>query len=202
MTELIKKLLLLLMMTSSNPVFSQAEAPLLNSCGIHPKAAHLAQLIIQHDEQQRFHLACHPTLALTAAKKAKAMASNQRIEHNLDYSAPNALLESHGYFLPAAFLPTSNQVESIAGGSKTAEKTLYNLKNSKNHRSHMLGLTDFHQGQIHIGVGYHYNPDTPHEHHWVVHIAEPRRNLVAKQSIDYQQIINDFPSKHKAPTRK
>lgn len=195
------KLLMLLMLVSSYPVISQTQTHSFNACGIHPKAAQLAQLIIEHDEQQRFHLECHPTLALTAAKKAQAMASNQRIEHNLDYSAPNALLESHGYILPAAFLPTSNQVESIAGGSKTAKKTLHNLINSKSHRSHMLGLTDFHQQQVHIGVGYHYNPDTPHEHHWVIHIAEPRRNLIAKQSIDYQQIINDFPSKHKAPTK-
>ncbi len=154
----------------------QDELVKLHNCGLNSKAIQLAKLIIEHKKQQRQQLYCHPILAITAAKKAKSMASNQRVEHNLDFKAPNALLESHGYLLPDVFLPTSNQVESVAGGPPTPEKSLQGFLNSKNHRSHLLGLSQLNQQQIHIGVGYHYDRDTPYEHHWVVHIAQPRSN--------------------------
>lgn len=164
-------------------------------CGLNPKAATLAKLIINHQKQQRQQLTCHPILAETAAQKAQIMATNQRVEHNLDFKAPNALLESNGYLLPAAFLPTSNQVESIAGGKKTAEQTLHDFLNSQYHRPHMLGTTAFHASQIHIGVGYHYNPNTKHEHYWVVHIAQP--NPKVKHAVDYTAVIENYTNKNK-----
>lgn len=163
-----------MMVKSNNASKKPVRLSYNSTCGLNSKAAELANLIIEHPEQQRKSLTCHPILALTAAKKAKAMAINQRIEHYLDLHAPNELLEKNGYLLPAEFLSTSNQVESIAGGKKTALTTLNGLLNSKGHRSHILGLNAVSLLQIHIGVGYFYHPETPHEHHWVVHIAQPR----------------------------
>ncbi len=166
-----------------------------STCGLNAKAAELAALIIYHHNQQREKLSCHTTLAVTAAKKAQSMASNQRIEHNLDYRAPNELLEFHGYLLPAEFLPTSNQVESVAGGKKTAQQTLDGLLNSHAHRSHLLGLDELSAQQIHIGVGYFYNPHTPHEHHWVIHIAQPRKADNGGQTVDYLKSVTNYHSK-------
>lgn len=185
----------------SSVVFAEQESNQQNNllfdstCGLNSKAAQLAALIISHPKQQRNNLTCHPILAITAAKKARSMASNQRVEHNLDYSAPNGLLEAHGYLLPAEFLPTSNQVESIAGGKKSAEETLHRLLNSHAHRSHILGLSKLNRQQINIGVGYYYNPDTPHEFHWAIHIAQPREPEKNNLTVDYLKSVTNYQAK-------
>ncbi len=158
-------------------------------CGLNARAAELAWLIINHPNQLRAQLKCHPILAVTSAEKAKQMAIDQRIQHHLNHQSPNQLLKTFGYELPKKYPNFGNQVESIAGGYKNQLKALQAFLNSDGHRTHLLGIHEFYTHQIHIGVGYYYDPQSPNEHHWVVHIAGPKNSDL--ESMD-QWLIKDI----------
>ncbi len=169
-------LLLLLLLL---PGLGQTEPEAFDSfCGLSLKAAQLSAAIINHAQQQRNELTCHPILAVAAARKAKQMASHQQISHNLDHLSPNQLLRKHGYYLPMRYQAMGNQIESIAGGYVTVDSVLNALMHSDGHRAHLLAEHDFYKHQKHIGVGYYFDPLTPHEYHWVVYIAAPRHTTM------------------------
>ncbi len=157
---------------------SAAEPGFDSYCGLNRQAAALSAAIINHPQQQRATLNCHPVLAVAAAVKARQMAKHQQISHDLDNLTPNQLLRQFGYALPVKYQAMGNQIESIAGGHVSVESVLDAFMRSNGHRSHLMAEHDFYKHQKHIAVGYYFDPMTPHEYHWVVYIAAPRNTDV------------------------
>lgn len=142
-------------------------------CGNNQKAIELVKLIQNDKKQKRPTIRCNKLLTKAAQAKAKNMASAGLVVHNLGGS-PNSHLESAGYKLPEHYGRefNSNQVEAIAGGYASAESLWQSFKDSKGHRSHLLGEHEFYLEQDEIGVAFIKNSSAPHVEYWVVYLAK------------------------------
>ncbi len=148
----------------------------ISGCAPNPQEVQIAQLMINHPEQQRPSLTCHPILAQVARERAQDMADRHYFSHvNPDGYGPNYLVEQAGYDLPSYYssAPDANNIESIAGGYPTADAAWQGWMNSPAHRTHLLGLDPFWAEQIDYGIGYVYEPDSDYGHYWVVITAKP-----------------------------
>lgn len=149
-----------------------AQAKEKENCGSNELSIELAHLIINDKGQMRKTIRCNPILAKVAGQKAKIMAQNGMVNHDIEGS-PNARLEAAGYKLPHKYgTAFGNQVESIAGGYSNAKSVWEAFKASDGHRSHLLGLIPFFEEQDEIGVGFYKKNDSPHEEYWVVYLAK------------------------------
>lgn len=145
-------------------------------CSLSPEEQQIARYMIQHPDQQRPSLTCHPILARVARERAEDMARRRYFAHtNPDGFGPNYLVRQAGYVLPSYYgtEPDANNIEAIAGGYPTAEATWQGWMSSSGHRDHLLGLNSFWAEQIEYGVGYACDPTSPYRHYWVVITAKP-----------------------------
>ncbi len=149
-----------------------AEPEIYSDCGLNEQAQKLAMLIITDPLQQRATVHCNALLSKVAAEKAREMANNGLVVHNLGGS-PNQRLRDAGYALPAYYGNVmSNQVEAIAGGYSSAEDVWYAFKHSHSHRQHLLGEHPFYQEQDELGVAFLKDKSTPHVEYWVVYLTK------------------------------
>lgn len=141
------------------------------SCGFHPQARELANLIINDQSQQRTHIVCHPLLAQAAEDKARIMADYGMVRHNLGGS-PNSRLLDIGFPIPRVYSGVmGNQVEAVAGGYSTAKSVWNAFKDSTAHRTHLLGEIEFYRDQQYLGVGFFVDPTAPHVEYWTVYLT-------------------------------
>ena len=160
--------------TAFLPLISRPEAP--PACDLNTQEQQIAQYMIDHPDQERPSLTCHPILAQVARERARDMAERHYFSHvNPDGYGPNYLVEQAGYDLPDYYsaAPDANNIESIAGGYATAEAAWQAWMDSDPHRTHLLGLVPFFAQQIDFGIGYVYDPDSDYRHYWVVITAKP-----------------------------
>lgn len=163
---------ILLLSAITTEVFA-ANAATINPCGNSPEAIELVKLIQQDKGQQRGSIRCNLTLTKAAEAKAKLMAEYGIVRHNLGGS-PNSHLEETGYKLPHYYGKdfSSNQVEAIAGGYTDAKRVWRAFKQSKEHRTHLLGEHEFYIEQDEIGVAFINDYSTPHDEYWVVYLTK------------------------------
>ncbi|MET0626741.1 MAG: CAP domain-containing protein [Pyrinomonadaceae bacterium] len=131
----------------------------------------VAALMKQAGGQRRSRLTYNATLARVARERAYDMGARNYFDHvNPDGIGPNYLVTRAGFALPDFYgkRMSSNNIESIAGGSPTPERAWENWMGSTGHRTHLLGLTDFYAGQTEYGVGHAYVPGSRYKHYWVV----------------------------------
>jgi len=146
------------------------------SCSLSPEEEQIARFMIEHQDQQRPALTCHPILARVARERAQDMARRNYCDHvNPDGFGPNYLVRQAGYVLPSYYgtEPDANNIESIACGYSTAESAWQCWMGSQSHRTHLLGLNAFFAEQVEYGIGYAYDPTSLYRHHWVVITAKP-----------------------------
>ena len=148
-----------------------ANAP--SHCGNNAQALALVKLIQQDNAQKRINIRCNKILSEAAEAKANKMAEFGLVAHNLGGS-PNARLEAANYKLPEYYGRdfNSNQVEAIAGGYSDATEVWEAFKNSKAHRTHLLGDLDFYNEQDEIGVAFVKKWQSPHVEYWVVYLTK------------------------------
>lgn len=131
----------------------------------------LAKLIQSYSKQQRSKLVYNPILATVARQRAKDMATRKYFSHTTpDGIGPNYFVEKAGYKLPNFYnkKKNGNNIESIAAGNDTAQKTFDQWLKSPGHRRHMLGETGFYREQTDFGIGYYASPSSPYRHYWVL----------------------------------
>ncbi|MGM0905238.1 MAG: CAP domain-containing protein [Pseudomonadota bacterium] len=145
----------------------------LNDCGNNEKARFLVKLIKADKEQKRSDIRCNRILTAAAEAKARRMAEFGLVIHNLGGS-PNSRLKEAGYELPNHYGHKfdSNQVEAIAGGYANANEVWEAFKESKGHRTHLLGEHEFYIKQDEIGVGFVKEWKSPHVEYWVVYLTK------------------------------
>ncbi|HEX7317424.1 MAG TPA: CAP domain-containing protein [Pyrinomonadaceae bacterium] len=136
----------------------------------------LGALLRQADGQRHRTLTYNATLARVARARAQDMGERNYFDHvNPDGIGPNYLVTRAGYTLPDFYgkKMSSNNIESIASGSRTPEDAWENWMGSTSHRTHLLGLSDFYASQTEYGVGHAYVPGSRYRHYWVILIAQP-----------------------------
>jgi len=146
------------------------------ACSPNAQEQQIALYMIEHPDQKRFSLTCHPILARVARERAEDMARRHYFSHvNPDGFGPNYLVLQAGYVLPSFYSTAldANNIESIAAGYSTAEAAWQGWMSSDVHREHLLGLSSFFAEQIEYGIGYAYDPASPWDHYWVVITAKP-----------------------------
>lgn len=136
----------------------------------------IATFLKQDPNQQRASLTYNAILARVARERARDMGQRNYFGHvNPDGIGANYLVTQAGYVLPDFYgsNKSSNNIESIAAGSETAEEAWSRWMNSTAHRTHLLGLTKFYAEQVEYGVGHAFAPDSRYKHYWVVITAKP-----------------------------
>lgn len=149
------------------------------SCSLNAQEQAVASLAINHPDQGRKTLDCHPILAQVARERALDMGERSYFSHtNPDGYGPNYLVRQAGYQLPSWWSsdPTANYIESIAGGYPTAETAWQAWLDSPGHRRHVLGENEFWAEQTNYGIGYAYVAGSPYRHYWVFITAPPEGN--------------------------
>jgi hypothetical protein len=149
------------------------------SCSLNAQEQAVASLAINHPDQGRKTMDCHPILAQVARERALDMGKRNYFSHtNPDGYGPNYLVRQAGYQLPSWWPsdPTANYIESIAGGYPTAEEAWQAWLNSPGHRRHVLGKNDFWAEQTNYGIGYAYVAGSTYRHYWVFITAPPEAN--------------------------
>ncbi len=153
------------------PLVSKASA-----CALSTQEAEVARYMLEHPEQQRPSLTCHPILARVARERAEDMARRGYFSHvTPEGYGPNYLVRQAGYVLPTYYdqRPDANNIESIAAGYPSANAVWNGWMSSSGHRTHLLGLIPFFAEQVEYGIGYAYDPNSPYIHYWVVITAKP-----------------------------
>ncbi len=192
-------ILLLLIITTSIPVFAQVTAqtgaqllylPVVTNiitnannitiktirCLPNENEAKFAELLSNDPGQKRAWLICNPLLAQVAHERAMDMALRAYISHvNPDGYGPNYLVRQSGYVLPDYYgkAPTDNNIESIAAGYSSADEAWAGLLNSAPHRSHVLGTDKFYAAQTEYGIGCVQLDSSPYGYYWVIITAKP-----------------------------
>jgi uncharacterized protein YkwD len=149
------------------------------ACSLNAQEQAVASLAINHPDQGRKTLDCHPILARVARERALDMGKRGYFSHtNPDGYGPNYLVRQAGYQLPSWWSsePTTNYIESIAGGYPTPEAAWQAWLNSPGHRRHVLGENEFWAEQTNYGIGYAYVAGSPYRHYWVFITAPPEGN--------------------------
>ena len=123
-------------------------------------------------------LAVNDNLFASAQFHAKEMARYNYFDHisHQSWIMPNRMARNAGYDLPAVFRDDENSIESIAGGTMTAEGTLKLLIEDigvpgAGHRAHLLATNSFFQSHREIGVGHGFNYDSAYWDYWTIHTA-------------------------------
>lgn len=148
----------------------------LENCGTNKQSVELAKLIMTSNNQLRSKLECSSKLSVAANLKALAMASKNKVSHNIENISPNQHLKNNGIALPFKYPVIGNQVEAISGGKKTAPSTFDYFMTSEDHKAHLLGENSFYQEQNQIGVGFFYDKNSKHGYYWVVYITSLRED--------------------------
>jgi len=149
------------------------------SCSLNAQEQAVASLAINHPDQGRKTLDCHPILAQVARERALDMGTRRYFSHtNPDGYGPNYLVRQAGYQLPSWWPtePTENYIESIAGGYPTPEAAWQAWLDSPGHQRHVLGENEFWAEQTNYGIGYAYVAGSPYRHYWVFITAPPEGN--------------------------
>lgn len=122
------------------------------------------------------------TLAKVAQAKAMDLAQNNYFGHvdKKGYGL-NYYVNKAGYKLPESWLKDkkSNYCESLAAGSATPKDGIIQLLNDggikdhvkAGHRVHLLGIGDFHNENVDIGIGWVTLPGSTYENYMVVVIT-------------------------------
>ena len=123
---------------------------------------------------QRPQLTWHESLANAAQSKAEDMAERNYFRHVARGRGINIMIHEAGYRLADAFLdkPARNNFESIAAGLDKGEAAIMTLIESRGHRRHLLGLSEFWANALDIGIGFAENPGSRYRYYWVVVIAK------------------------------
>ena len=166
---MIKYIVALALTTLSLPALSND----LSDCGNNNRAIALAVLIKADRNQKRDNIRCNKLLADAALAKARKMSEFGLVVHNLGGS-PNSHLRNANYKLPSYYGTNfdSNQVEAIAGGYTNENLVWKALKNSKQHRTHLLGEHPFYLEQDEIGIAFISDWSSPHVEYWVIYLAK------------------------------
>ena len=168
-----KMCLTVLALISSTQVQSQ-QIVAYQDCGDSSKAISLAKLLIESEGQHRNNLVCNKVLSQVAFEKAKAMAIESRVDHNINHSSPNELLTAAGIELPRLYEIIGNQVEAVSGGKDNAQDAFNYFMTSIDHKEHLMGENEFYLKQNNIGVGHYYDIGAQHMEYWVVYITALR----------------------------
>jgi hypothetical protein len=93
----------------------------------------------------------HPALVAAAEWKAHVLNTqyNGVIQHCIDDECPNAMVSRFG--CETGYDSSGNNVESLVAGTTDITVAYNNLKESPQHRPHIIGL-GFHNDQVHYGV--------------------------------------------------
>jgi hypothetical protein len=133
-------------------------------------------------------LAVNNELFASAQFHATEMATYNYFAHQSQVTGewPNQMVRDQGYPLPMTapaggnsfytLANNSNQVESIAAGTSTAQDTLNLLlvdagENPPAHRIQLLAMDAFFQLDREIGVGQAYNASSTYGNYWAIHTA-------------------------------
>lgn len=179
MTRLLTCLsLMTLLYSCSNerPDQAQIKAIPIPSDGGSPKERQMASLIRGHPKQSRDEFVYDARLNGVARAKARDMANRRYFSHtNPEGYGSNWHIAKTGYQLPAQWLAFkgSNQGESLLAGESSVSSGLSRWLSSGTHRSHILALNPFYREQTRYGLGYHYDPNSPFRHYWVLVTAPP-----------------------------
>jgi uncharacterized protein YkwD len=136
----------------------------------------MAALMRGHPKQQRKEFKYDARLAGVARAKARDMATRKYFSHiNPEGYGSNWHVAKTGYRLPPQWLAFkgSNQGESLLAGEENVEPGFARWLSSGTHRNHILALNPFYQDQTRYGLGYHYDPNAPFCHYWVLVTAPP-----------------------------
>ncbi len=163
--------LLLFLLCATTLIAQRGELIKYENCGEDSKSILLAKLLIESEQQQRQNLTCNKILSEVALHKAKSMATENRVAHNINNTTPNQLLRRAGIPLPVIYEVIGNQVEGVSGGKKTAQETFDYFMTSPDHKTHLMGENSFYLKQNTIGVGHYFDINTPHMDYWVVYIT-------------------------------
>ena len=145
-------------------------------CSLNAQEQEIASLAINHPDQARLEMNCHPILARVARERALDLGTRNYFSHvNPDGYGPNYLVRQAGYELPSWWStdPAANFIESIAGGYTTATSAWNGWLNSPGHRRHVLAEDDFWADQTNYGIGYAYVAGSKYKHYWVFISAPP-----------------------------
>ena len=144
-------------------------------CRLSLQEERLAQLLAEHHAQQRATFICNSLLVHVAREKAKDMATRDNFDHvTPDGLGPNYLARQGGVRLPDFYSTdiTSNNIESIAAGYKSADSVWKGLLNSAGHRAHLLAEEGFYAEQTEYGIGHYYLAENNlYRHYWVIMTA-------------------------------
>ncbi len=146
------------------------------ACQQNSQELQIANYAINHPNQGRQTMTCHPILAQVARERALDLGSRNYFSHvNPDGHGPNFLVRQAGYQLPSWWStdPSLNYIESIAGGYTTAESAWNAWLNSSGHRRHVLAENDFWAEQTNFGIGYAFVSDSKYGHYWIFLSAPP-----------------------------
>ena len=170
----------------------------------------VADFMKSHRDQRRSSLTYNSILAGIARQRAYDMGKRNYYGHvDPDGIAANYLVTEAGYELPDFYgkQKSSNNIESIAAGSQTAEDAWKLWMNSPGHRTHILGLSDFYSEQVDYGIGHAFVADSYYKHYWVILTARagrgggagttraaPKPNRVASSSDDCLGTATSYPN--------
>ncbi len=150
-----------------------AEGAVLN-----PEEQEFANLMVNAAGQRRNRALMKPDARLVSVARARArdMANRDYFDHvNPDGNAVNILVRNTGYPLPAFYTSSRslNYMESIAGGTATAQSAWSSLLSSGPHKRHLLAEDSFYREQTTFGIGHYYSPGSRYQHYWVIITAPP-----------------------------
>lgn len=112
----------------------------------------------------------------------------------------NQLARMNGYALPQTlavngttfvFNDSGNSIESLAGGTTTADAALNGLINSVGHRNHLLGITSVNQVYNEVGLGYAFSEPTTFRHYWAVFAATRNPSVRYATGVVYADANNN-----------
>ena len=142
----------------------------------------LADMTRSHSAQGRPEMIYDPMLSLAARAKARDMGVRNYAAHiDPDGYGANKASQLAGYRLPE-WWPNelnSNFIESLAFGYGSAQKAFDAWLGSSAHLPHVLGQTDFYQGQTRYGFGYAEVSGSTYTRYYVFLSAPPSRHPVA-----------------------
>ncbi|MBN2893308.1 MAG: CAP domain-containing protein [Bacteroidales bacterium] len=184
-----KKSLLLLILIASIYTLQAQEGELkeafdyLNEVRSNPSQYSKEISVNLSDIEPRPALVWNDTLAEVAYEKAKDMATNNYFSHtDKEGNGINIKIYNAGYKIPVEWTTpaSSNYFESISAGNSTPKQAIINLINDNSekkhekagHRMHLLGITDFYDNLVDIGIGFYYDPNGQYKYYVSVIIAK------------------------------
>jgi hypothetical protein len=125
----------------------------ITPCRMDLQALRFYELMRDDPLQKRRYMYCDARLVLGANYRAQDMNNRRYFSHtDLDGRTPNDWALQFGCKLPSYYGATGNNIESIALNYPTPELAYEALKESPNHRAHILGLEPFYAEEDAIGI--------------------------------------------------